>query len=195
MTLRVYFDGHTLLCPAIPREAQAMKPFQQLSDDEFAALAHRATRLEDAPQAWVDAAIALWPAPSTASDVLRAALRVVHAVLRFDSWAQPALAHCMRAGASDVRHLVLGTEGRDVDLRIAPSTDRPASYALSGQVLGPGDHGVLEVRSPTQPSMRTTLDDLGEFRLDGVAAGTYVLSLRFGSEELVLPAIDVGPRP
>jgi hypothetical protein len=180
-----------------------MKPLEQLSDDELAALAERASRLEDAPKAWIDAAMALWVAPvapASVSDVARAALRVLHAVVRFDSWAQPAVALGMRSGASNVRHLVLGSEGRDIDLRIAPSAAKPleeaAAYSISGQVLGPGDDGIVELRGnadiTNEPFKRAALDDMGEFRIEGVVPGTYVLSLRFGTDEVVLPAIEVG---
>ena len=38
------------------------------------------------------------------------------------------------------------------------------------------------------------LDALGEFRLEGVRRGAYVLTLRLGDDEIVLPPIDVGER-
>ena len=176
-----------------------MKPLQSLGDDQFAALAHEAARLPDAPQAWVEAAVDLWPAHSARGrDVARAALRLVAAVLKFDSWAQPAVAFGMRSAATEARHLVLGCENRDIDLRIAREARRPGheSFVVSGQVLGPGESGVLELRrdDSTDP-MSTILDDLGEFRLGDVRAGTYVLSLRFGHEQVVLPPITIGPRP
>ena len=40
----------------------------------------------------------------------------------------------------------------------------------------------------------TALDGLGEFRLEGVPSGTYVLRLLLGEDEIVLPSIDVGER-
>ena len=33
---------------------------------------------------------------------------------------------------------------------------------------------------------------MGEFRLEGIRRGTYVLTLRLGEDEIVLPPIDVG---
>ena len=38
------------------------------------------------------------------------------------------------------------------------------------------------------------VDFLGEFRLDGIRGGTYVLTLRLSGDEIVLPPIHVGER-
>ena len=38
------------------------------------------------------------------------------------------------------------------------------------------------------------LDALGEFRLEGIPRGSYVLTLRLGEDEIVLPPIDLGER-
>lgn len=188
-----------------------MKPVHQLSDDEFAALAHEAARLPGAPQTWLEAALGLWPEPSAQPlrEAARAALRVIHAALRFDSRAQPSVALGMRSAGmhtsgSEVRHLVLGCENRDIDLRIAREAERQGSehFTISGQVLGPGDAGSVELRNAdgvvqrgdvNNESLSATLDDLGEFQLRSVRAGTYVLSLRFGHDEVVLPPIQIGP--
>jgi hypothetical protein len=180
-----------------------MKPVQTLSDDEFAHLVQRAVALPDAPPALVRAAIDAWPGARTATlhGVAGAALRLVAAVLRFDSWAQPAVATGMRAGASDTRHLLFSAMGRDVDLRISPVADR---FALTGQILGPDASGSVELAmqggveagGAGAPGIHTAaLDELGEFRLDGVPGGTYQVTLRMGDDEIVLPAIVVGERP
>ena len=174
-----------------------MKPFDKLSDDEFAHLAQRAAKLPDAPPALVRAAVALWPARPAASlsEVARSALRLITAVLSFDSWAQPPVALGMRSLASDTRHLLFSAMGRDIDLRISPAAEH---YALSGQILGPDEAGMVELS--TEPgggnadggAYIASLDELGEFRLDGVRGGTYRLTLRMGSDEIVLPPIEVG---
>ncbi len=183
--------------------ANRMKPVHQLSDDQFAALAREAARLPGAPQAWLDAAVGLWPEPDAQPlrDAARAALRVIHAALRFDSWAQPSVAQGMRSAGlqaigGEVRHLVLGCESRDIDLRIAREAERQGieHFTISGQVLGPGDAGSVELRDGVSHTcLSATLDDLGEFQLRSVRAGTYVLSLRFGHDEVVLPPIQIGP--
>lgn len=175
-----------------------MKSVDSLSDDEFAHLVQRAVALPEAPPALVRAAIDLWSTaqPATLTAVARSALRLVSAVLSFDSWAIPPTALGMRAGASDTRHLLFSAMGRDVDLRISPAADH---YALTGQVLGPDEAGVIELiaqsdnNAPDQARM-AALDALGEFRLDGVRGGTYQLTLRVGDDEIVLPPIVVGER-
>ncbi len=174
-----------------------MKPVDLLSDDEFAHLAQRAASLPDAPPALVRAAIELWPAYQATGliDVAHSALRLITAVLSFDSWARPVGALGMRAGASDTRHLLFSAQGRDIDLRISQAADH---FALSGQILGPDDSGVVELaiqageQAMSRGARTTALDDLGEFRLDDVPMGTYRLTLRMGNDEIVLPPIDVG---
>jgi hypothetical protein len=177
-----------------------MKPVETLSDDEFAHLVQRAVGLPDAPPSLVRAAIDTWPGTRSATlhSVAAAALRLVSAVLQFDSWAQPAVALGMRAASSDTRHLLFSAMGRDVDLRISPVAD---GFALTGQILGPDESGVVELAPDSgehadAPDARiVSLDELGEFRLDGVQGGTYRLTLRVGGDEIVLPAVVVGERP
>ncbi len=177
-----------------------MKPVESLSDDQFVHLVQRAVALPDAPQAWVQAAIGLWPKPQPASShgALRAGVRLIAAVLSFDSWAPRRAALGMRAVASPTRHLLFSAMGRDIDLRISPMADR---FALAGQVLGPDEAGTIEIDTqtdaPTDASMNprvqaVALDAMGEFRLEGVHRGTYRMTLRMGHDKIVLPPIDVG---
>lgn len=176
-----------------------MKPVQSLSDDEFVQLVQRAVALPDAPPSLVRAAIAVWPAarPAAVQGLAQAALRLVRAVLSFDSWAQPPMAAGMRAGACATRHLLFCALGRDIDLRISPAADH---FALTGQILGPDESGMVELQTQSGDDAGGTgariasLDDLGEFRLDGVRGGTYRLTLRMGGDEIVLPPIEVGGR-
>lgn len=169
-----------------------MTPEHLPPDDALALLAHRACRaLPDAPPALLHAALALWQAqPATAP--LAAALRRVAAVLRFDSWALPPQALGMRGPADGSRHLLFSAEGRDVDLRI---TRHPGGgWSLSGQVLGPDETGqiLLQPAGDQAASHRASLDSLGEFHLDGVAAGPWRLSLETADTLVELPDIDLG---
>lgn len=173
-----------------------MTPAHPLTDDALATLAHRARQaLPDAPPALLHAAIALWQtAPATPA--LAAVLRRVAAVLRFDSWALPPQALGMRGVVDDSRHLLFSAEGRDVDLHI---TRQPGGgWSLAGQVLGPDETGHISLlpASGDGAGHRASLDLLGEFHLDGVAAGQWCLSLETADQVVALPAIDVGgPRP
>lgn len=174
-----------------------MKPVQSLSDDEFVQMVQRAVALPDAPPELVSAAIGLWPSaqPSTLKGVAQAALRLVSAVLSFDSWAQSPVAMGVRGGACDTRHLLFSAQGRDIDLRISPLAEH---FALAGQILGPDEAGLVELATPfdpgsgTQGARVTSLDAMGEFRLEGVRGGTYRMTLRMGGDEIVLPPIEVG---
>ena len=184
------------LCPTIAHllSQYAMKSLNSLSDAELTYLARKASQLEDAPEGWVDAAVALWKvAPRAAAQAPKLWTRIA-AALSFDSWGTPQLALGMRSMAVDNRHLLYSAEGRDIDLRITLGVDR---FALAGQILGPDESGEVSLsRQSDKPGTavpRTTqLDSLGEFRLDGVDRGTYQLTLRMGADEIVLPLIVIG---
>lgn len=171
-----------------------MKPINQLTDDELALLAQRAAALPDAPPALLTAAHALMlePPPQTSlPELARAATRLLAAALRFDSWAGAPLAFGMRALPADTRHLLFSAMGRDIDLRITPADEQ---FALAGQILGPDESGRVELSSGGAAKRMAVIDDLGEFRLDGIDCGTYLLTLRMGNDEIALPLIEVGGR-
>ncbi len=180
-----------------------MKPVDTLSDDEFVHLVQRAVALPDAPSGWVQAAVGLWAQRQATplADAARAGFRLVQAVLSFDSWARPPVALGMRGMAAQTRHLLFSAQGRDIDLRIIPLAEH---FALTGQILGPDEQGMVELATAAAPGSRddagdgarvTSLDALGEFRLEGVRGGIYHLTLRMGGDEIVLPPIEVGERP
>jgi hypothetical protein len=169
-----------------------MKPIDSLSDDEWTALVPRVVAMPDAPPRWVQDALELWrlQRPTQRSQPL---LQRWVAVLSFDSWAGAPLAAGMRALPSEVRQMVFAAEACDIDLRIAPAAER---FTLSGQLLGPGAEGSVELAAlgsgGEMPRRSVALDALSEFRIDGVSSGTYVLTVRLGSDEIVLPPIGVG---
>jgi hypothetical protein len=170
-----------------------MKPINELSDDEWAALVHEAATLPRAPAPLVRSVLELWrdhrPAPAVASGVRRWVAALVQ-----DSWSpaqQTALG--LRDLPSDVRHLLYAGLGRDIDLRIAPLAE---GYCLSGQHLGPDAQGSVELwpldRAAATPVRSAPLDTTGEFSIDGVQGGIYVLTLRLDGDEIMLPPIDIG---
>lgn len=171
------------------------------SADELGHQLRRALQtLPDAPLALQRAAIGLWPAATPAGSLKASAQALIGhiaAVLAFDSWAQPVLAMGMRSLRSPTRQLLFSASGRDIDLRIAPEGQ---AWTLSGQVLGPDDSGKVELvpvaddGSPARPVSTAALDGLGEFRIPGLARGSYRLTLKLGSEVIVLPPVAVGER-
>ena len=99
---------------------------------------------------------------------------------------------------------LFSAEGRDVDLRVIPNA---ASYSIAGQVLGPDDAGSIELvaelgadlaadlaaeRAHSGTALTAQLDALGEFRIDSVPPGRYVMTLRLAAGDIVLPAVNVG---
>lgn len=168
-----------------------MTPDDLLPDDALSALAYRAHQaLPDAPPALLHAALGLWQ--SRQPSALQQALRHVVAVLSFDSWGRTAQAAGMRGVADDSRHLLFSAEGRDVDLRIAPA--QGGGWRLAGQVLGPDETGRIALAPADGGAARhsATLDDLGEFHLEGLTAGRWTLTLETAHEVVELPPIDVG---
>ena len=180
-----------------------MKPIQQLTDDELLQRLHEASTMPDAPPALIRKAITLMPVAQSATlmDTARAALQSVVAALTFDSWAGGTLAYGVRGVPSDVRHLLYSALGRDVDVRVSPAA---GNFILAGQVLGPDETGSIELTSAgddggaeaTMARMAKVveLDPMGQFRIEGVPSGAYVLRLKLGDDEIVLPAIDLGER-
>ena len=175
-----------------------MKQIDHLSDQELTDLAAAASRLPDAPAAWVDAALGMWKTAARASRSAAAPtiLSRIVAALSFDSWATPPLAFGMRSVATESRHLLYSAEGRDVDVRVLQAGER---FSVAGQILGPDETGEVELAGPgagdgATARWITQLDALGEFRLDGLERGSYLLTLRVGTDEIVLPPILIGER-
>ena len=175
-----------------------MKRIDHLSEDEFAQLVQRAIALPDAPAALLRAAIDQWqpPQPSMLQSAAQAIIRRAVAALTFDSWSAGTLAFGVRSVPSDTRHLLYSAMGRDIDVRVTPSASH---FSMTGQVLGQDEAGDVELASAagdgdTAGAKVTQLDTMGEFRFEGIPGGSYVLTLRFGDEEIALPPIDLGER-
>ncbi len=177
-----------------------MKSLDHYTDGEFEALVRRAAALPDAPHGWVrkaENAFVGRPTPGW-SESVQAFINKVAAVLTFDSWAPSPLIAGVRGVPSATRHLLFSMQGRDIDLRITATAQH---FALAGQILGPDESGVVELspeatEPPDGDAVHTApLDELGEFRLEGIGRGTYRMTLRLGGDEIALPPIAVGERP
>ena len=166
-------------------------------DPDDTALEHRlraSRQLEDAPEAVIQRATALWQRPARPASAGSAAeapglLPRLIAALGFDSSAASPTALGVRAAGAATRQLLYNVEGHGIDLRIAAAGDQ---WAFSGQVLGPDSYGsAVLADAQGQAVGEAPLDELGEFRLPAVAAGRYTLTFRLRSVEIVLPPIDV----
>jgi hypothetical protein len=161
------------------------------ADPDDTAIEHslRASRrLEDAPEAVIQRATAIWQRPARAAAAPGLLPRLI-AALGFDSSTASAPALGVRTTGAATRQLLYTVEGHGIDLRIGAAGDH---WAFSGQVLGPDSYGsAVLADAQGQPVGDAPLDELGEFRLPAVAAGRYTLTFRLRSVEIVLPPIDL----
>ncbi|HWE62869.1 MAG TPA: hypothetical protein VHB98_14240 [Chloroflexota bacterium] len=145
----------------------------------------RSTALEDAPaevQARAAGLLSAHAAPDRPS--LR---RRVLATLRFDSAQRPLILGA-RSGQPGARQLLFLAAGHELDLRIAQAD---ALWAVTGQLLGPEDAGEVTLYGSTA-TWSVTLNEIGEFTLPPVPAGSYVLSVRAADLEIEVPDMTVG---
>lgn len=149
-------------------------------------------RLEDAPERVIQRAIAAWQPRRQAAAAPGLVERLL-AVLSFDSGAASPLAFGRRSAAGTTRQMLFSAKGHDIDLRISQAGEAQADlWLLSGQVLGPDARGVVGLTDALDQVVgETLLDELGEFRLQAIAPGTYTVSLHLGASEIVLPSICV----
>jgi anti-sigma factor RsiW len=168
--------GHLAACPSCTKELARL---------EYAVTLLRDDALEDAPTVVQARAARLLLARNEATRPSRR--RRLLAVLRFDS-AQRPLALGARAGQLGARQLLFLGAGHELDLRIAPAD---TLWAVTGQLLGPADAGEVLLQGAAA-TWHGVLNDLGEFTLPPVPAGSYILSLRPADLDLDVPEVTVG---
>lgn len=108
------------------------------------------------------------------------------ASLSFDS-AQVLPAHGLRSGQPQARQLLYSAGENDLDLRIRPSGD---AWVVSGQVLGQCSGGAVELHGEAGAAA-APLNDLCEFALPPVPAGSYTLRLRLTDMEVEVPDLEL----
>jgi hypothetical protein len=136
-------------------------------------------------------AVQLFSAHTPRESLAAGILRRVVASLSFDSRA-PGLAFGVRGGqnADAPRQLIFGAGDVDVDLRLAPVAE---GWAVSGQVLGSCAGGWAELggASDDESAARAELNELCEFALTPVPAGSYTLRLSLGDLLVEIPNLDL----
>lgn len=159
--------------------------FPPPDDDGLLAAGRRALReLSDAPE-WMMLRAEALGAPQAAR--APSLLKRVQALLSVDSWAGavPAL-----RGAAGTRQMLFSAAEHDLDLRVLP---QEAGWALEGQVLGPDEAVQVHLTRPDGQALPPQpLDELGGFRIDGLAAGRYTVELHFADTVVELPPLDIG---
>jgi hypothetical protein len=159
----------------------------QLAQVERIAGLMRADNSVDAPRDVLVGAISLYAARPTREGFLR---RVV-AALSFDSQASRQPAFGLRsAEQSSSRQLLFSAGDVDVDLRLAPGEE---GWMVSGQVLGEcaGGWAELGVAEDEGRAARAELNELCEFALPVVPAGSYTLRLRLDDLLVEIPDLNL----
>lgn len=117
-------------------------------------------------------------------------LRKIVAALSFDSSQNFAPAFGVRsAGASAARQLIYSAAETDIDLRISSADNQ---WTVAGQVLGEDCVGGRVQLEGADLVETTALNDVCEFTLPPVSAGSYTLRLRYGKTEVEISQLTLG---
>ena len=115
-------------------------------------------------------------------------LRRIVAALSFDSNANLTPAFGVRSGQSTSRQLLYSAEENDIDIRLTPENE---NWIISGQVLGQDCvGGRIELEGQGERAA-VELNEMCEFTLPAVGAGSYALRLRLGSAEIEIPQLEL----
>ncbi len=116
-------------------------------------------------------------------------LKRIVAALSFDSSSNLAPAFGVRSGQSTSRQLLYSAEENDIDLRIMPEQE---NWIVTGQVLGEDCvGGRIELEGRSGELTAAHLNDLCEFILPPVPAGSYRVRLRLGNVEVEIPQLEL----
>lgn len=147
----------------------------------------RTDKSEDAPPYLIARAVSLFgePAVSTTPTFVE---RIV-ATLIFDSWTNSPAFGVRSSGQAKERQLLFNTGESDLDLRVKHAGEE---WIVSGQVLGSecSAGGYIELEGECGTA-QTELNDLCEFTLSPVPAGSYRLRLRLTGIEVEVPQLEL----
>lgn len=115
---------------------------------------------------------------------------LIQSILRFDSIvSRPAFG--LRAGAATERQLLFSADSYEIDLRIMPQGNL---WVVSGQILSSDSDsissGTVELMGPDVSSAE--MNELSEFSLPPVAAGSYKLAIRFAESAVIISDLELG---
>ena len=123
--------------------------------------------------------------PESASSGLR---RTVLAVLHFDSMGLTR-AFGVRSGRPGSRQLLFSTGVDEIDLRIEPAGQ---AWTVSGQVLGESATSGIAVLQGEAGETQADLNEMSEFVLSSVEAGTYKLILNLANVDVEIDDLRIG---
>jgi anti-sigma factor RsiW len=143
---------------------------------------------EDAPPSVIQQAVNLFQRKDEPEPLLSGLRRRVLAALKFDSVGlTPAFG--VRSGKPGSRQLLFSTNVDEIDLRIEPEGQ---AWLISGQVLGETQGQGMAILEGASGMSETTLNELSEFTLPPVQAGTYKLTLSLADVDVEIEEIKVG---
>lgn len=135
-------------------------------------------RTVDAPADALKYAKNLFKARATEPSILQ---RIV-AVLKVDLAPNRAALGERSAAGSTARQMLFDSGENAIDLRV---TAVDAGFDIRGQILGGGFEGGEVLLG----DMVSAIDDLGGFRFEAIAFGTYDLTVRKGSSEILVEGL------
>lgn len=115
-------------------------------------------------------------------------LRRVIAIIQADLVPGTAAFGERSGGEGQARQMLFDSGENAVDLRIQKDGSR---FTIRGQILGDGfENGTAEIASANS-TVTANIDDLGEFRFEGVAAGDYSMTVRGVSDEIIIDSLSI----
>ena len=108
----------------------------------------------------------------------------VLAVLKIDLSPDQAAFGERSASASQTRQMLFEAADSSIDLRITTSDE---GFIIKGQILGEG----FEEATIKIGQAQTETNQLSEFEIKNIPAGTYDLSIKTDNQEIVLKAIEL----
>ena len=176
---RVDVEAHIATCSRCADELAELERLLQLMRNDLS---------EDAPPHVIKRALKLFRArnkqQNTSSDFGRRVLAVLH----FDSLGL-APAFGVRSGKPGARQLLFSTNVNEIDLRIEPAGQ---AWLVSGQILGGEAANGTAILQGATGVRETALNELNEFTLPPVEAGTYKLILSLTDVEVEIEEIRIG---
>ncbi len=138
----------------------------------------------DAPADSVKWAKHLFRARAAAAEPQQSVVKKILAVLQADlSGAKPAFGE-RSASSAAARQMLFEAGDVAIDLRILKSGKQ---FTLQGQILGEGfENCAVEIGDHSAHS-----NELGEFKIEGVAEGTYDLTLKSKDTEIVIENLQI----
>lgn len=136
----------------------------------------------------IESAVRAFRSRKSRLSTLSNSLRRVLAILNFDSMGI-APAFGVRSGIPAARQLVFRAGPDEIDLRIEPQGQ---TWTLSGQILGQSQVSGRAVLQGAQSTQTAVLNELGEFVLMSVRAGTYGLDISLATVRIEISDIKVG---